>query len=155
MIKSIDFWPRIVAENYIFAQNEIVISITDPNQKPANIQQAAEVLRVAFYDLKKPTGNKLYDSGLFTQNHAQNIIDFLDKYKTTNEEMHLLVHCEAGICRSAAVALFSYYYTQADFDNLEKTYAANKLVVKTLSEESNIEVVIPEEKKSLGGILLF
>lgn len=155
MIKSIDFWPRLVAEKYHFSEKDIVISITDPGQKLANINQPFDVLRLAFYDLPDPIGDIRYDSGLFTENHAKEIIQFLKQYHDVEEDMRLIVHCEAGVCRSASVALFAHYYTKAHFPNFSTTYAGNILVAGILSNISGLDVVIPEPKISKGGILLF
>lgn len=155
MIKSIDFWPRVAAENYKFSDNNIVISITDPSQKLPNICHPYDILRLAFYDLTQATGESRYDSGLFTEIHAQEIINFLNKYHHTQEEKHLIVHCEAGISRSACVALFAHYYTKAQFDKIASTYASNILIAGILSNVSGIDVIIPDPTISKGGILLF
>lgn len=154
MIKSIQYWPRIAAEIYRFSSDDIVISITDPKQKLPSINHPGDILRLAFYDLPEAIGDSRYDSGLFTENHAKDIISFLDKHQQSNEEKHLIVHCEAGVCRSASVALFAHYYTKAQFDNIATTYAGNILVANILSNVSGIDVVIPEPIISKGGILL-
>ena len=155
MIKSIEYWPRIAAEIYRFDDEDIVISITDPNQKLPTLNTPNDILRLAFYDLPEEIGDPRYDSGLFTESHAKEIISFLDKHHNLPEEKHLIVHCEAGVCRSASVALFAHYYTKAQFDNIATTYAGNILVAGILSNVSGVDVIIPDPIVSKGGILLF
>jgi predicted protein tyrosine phosphatase len=45
--------------------------------------------------------------GAFNPEQAQAIIDFLRAEQANLAPAHLLVHCEAGISRSAAVAVFA------------------------------------------------
>ena len=44
---------------------------------------------------------------LFGKEHAEKILDFLDKINTDEENCALVVHCHAGISRSGAVAVFA------------------------------------------------
>lgn len=80
-----------------------LISITEPGQKDAKIDwHAGALLRVRFAD----------DSNL-PMGEIRSVYRFIRKVET---EPMLLVHCEAGLARSAAVALFcsEYFHAEAD-----------------------------------------
>lgn len=155
MIKSIDFWPRLKAENFKFSEGHVVISISDPGQRPPAIYNPLNTLRLEFYDVKDDIESLKFANGMFKEDHANAIIKLLDQYKDSPEEVDLVVHCEAGICRSAAVALFAHYYTKAPFKTLSKTSHANEYIVGLLSNIGGVDAIIPEPVISKGGILLF
>jgi len=78
-----------------------VISITDPDKPEASLRTNREtkgVLRLQFDDA---TYKYHPDCVLFTQDMATQIKCFLEQMIPVN---YLIVHCEAGISRSAAVA---------------------------------------------------
>ena len=119
-------------EKFISNEPYIVISITDPNSEKVNPYKTfLDILSLQFHDIDKPlvnrkdckfckgTGkdkmfrdaNDKYYSCLhctekdiihFTEENAKQILDFIEKYK--NEVDLIVVHCEAGISRSAGVA---------------------------------------------------
>lgn len=81
-----------------------VISITDPGSKPARLRETAEcvgILRLEFHDLDRPIDG-LDDYKLFMPDDARQIADFVRGVKSKIGT--LLIHCEAGISRSASVA---------------------------------------------------
>lgn len=155
MIKNIDFWPRLKAQDYKFTEQDIVISITDPKQVLPNIAQPADLLRLAFFDIDDSLSEPRFADFKFNDDHAQSIIDYLETHHKKNEDLNLIVHCEAGVSRSAAVALFAHNYTKAHFSNLSKTSHANSYIVGVLSNKSGIDVYIPDPVISKGGIILF
>jgi predicted protein tyrosine phosphatase len=71
---------------------------------------------------------------VFNEDMANNMIDFLEKYRigiSNNEYDYLVIHCWAGISRSAAVAKFAdEFYGINEFP--EKYTLYNKLVYTTL-----------------------
>ncbi len=93
----------------IFSRNEILlnknlisndiawISISDPNKENVNIE-AKNKLSLKFSDIEEETDNEI----LFNQVFAKQIVDFINK----NKDKKFIINCEAGISRSAAVALF-------------------------------------------------
>lgn len=155
MIESIDFWPRLQAQDYHFTDNDLVISITDPKQDLPNIRHPAKILRLAFYDIEDNITEPRFANFRFNETHATDIINYLELHHKEDKKYNLIVHCEAGVSRSAAVALFAHNYTKAHFSNLSKTSHANSYIVGVLSNKSGIDVYIPDPVMSKGGILLF
>jgi predicted protein tyrosine phosphatase len=80
------------------------ISITDPDKKMANLYgNEKNILRLNFYDIEtqvKDLEDKIFDP--MQEEDALRVAEFINKNK---EDIELLiVHCEAGISRSAGVA---------------------------------------------------
>lgn len=91
-----------------------IISITDPNNElpvfPPNEKRIA-VLGQHFYDIdfsKKMTPldefdmKKIYGHGLFTDDQAREIVAFVRRHIDATKL--LIIHCDAGVSRSAGVA---------------------------------------------------
>lgn len=64
------------------------------------------VLRLYFEDTTGKEGASPAP-GIFSTHQAREILHFVRHHRDTPESCHLLVHCEAGISRSAAVAVFA------------------------------------------------
>lgn len=91
---------RLTIETRNLLYPRIVISITDPSSPEANIKDMkniVDVLRLQFHDFDRPVSGYIQ----FDDTHANQIVDFIKKHKDFPD---LIVHCEAGISRSAAVA---------------------------------------------------
>ena len=126
MIETVVFTSQAAIENLIQPDpNTAVISIVGSGCRDAKIKDGFHsVLRLSFDDLSEETvgwsvgclpdaaedGGQLYfEAGRFPNdpvfpdiNHAKAITTFLDEL----ECRHLVVHCHAGVSRSAAVAKF-------------------------------------------------
>lgn len=105
-----------------------VVSITDIVSKPAELKSTGEVCRISFPDSTYGQDIPSWEiSRLFT---------FLEKHKDADQ---LIVHCEQGISRSSAVALFccEQYGAAADFRNKRPNLA----VVHRLRELRDIRKV--------------
>lgn len=77
-----------------------IISITDPHLRPATIPKLPglrAVLRLTFWDVADPN-----QADVFTHEMADQILDFVNAHR--DEVDAFVVHCEAGISRSAGVA---------------------------------------------------
>lgn len=88
--------PTLLGEDYV------LISISCPND-PADIpdnQHCKEILRLEFDDLDTPLS--WAKCKLFQKEQAVKILDFFNKYRISCPL--LVVHCDAGISRSPAVA---------------------------------------------------
>jgi predicted protein tyrosine phosphatase len=121
MIKTVKFMSQRYLEDIITPRHDIaVISITTPGGEPAKISdQFNSVLRLQFDDLYEETLGEVVGAvpdaahagsgyllwhGLRMPDmwHALAIIDFLNVLTCE----HVIVHCHAGVSRSAAIAQF-------------------------------------------------
>ena len=109
----------------------IAISITDPNSEKVKIKnKPIDILFLQFYDLDKDTGQFPYSKFIFNTNQAEQILNFVEEYK---DKVNLIVvHCEAGISRSAGVAgSLSLIYNGTD-EYYFKHYLPNMLVYRKI-----------------------
>ncbi|HEY6438307.1 MAG TPA: protein-tyrosine phosphatase family protein, partial [Ignavibacteriaceae bacterium] len=127
MIASVFFLSRSQAESYSRKKQPrpfAIISITDTGSKPANIPRTHQgLIRLEFEDLYEevygeckvgqipdmlPDSLPLIVNGEEwpDANHAKKILSFIETVSKKEQEMDLVVHCEGGISRSAAVAQF-------------------------------------------------
>lgn len=157
MISSVTFWPRWRAECERFTSQQAVISITDPGQVAARIDGEPEVLRLDFYDITEtaPDDARFGPETLFTAEKASKLAAFVEKLNAAPGSVDVVVHCEAGICRSAAVALFVEATSKCAFATREKADLANPLVLAVLSALSGLELTAAPPFKPAAGIILF
>ena len=148
-INQVHFASRELAESLAGNPYMAVISITDPGTPDAKLDPLFQhVLRISFYDAV-PADEFLPAPmpGLFDHLMARRISDFVKELHSAPFEISVMVHCEYGVSRSAAVALFVEAYSGAPLTAREFTYEANQWVIHRMSllhPELNIE--IPPEK---------
>lgn len=99
-----------------------IISITDPEQKPANIFHNANIvglLRLQFHD------EEVNQNGFVAMNanDARDVAYFYNSVK--KKASFLIVHCEAGISRSAGVAAAIAKYQDGDDSFFFRNYIPN------------------------------
>ena len=104
MISRIIFVSRIAAENTIGWGNWAVISISEPNSSFGEAKLLDgwfAVHRACFHDVDpaRPCGEPHV---LMNERHARDIVAFIHEVAPNIEG--ILVHCKAGVSRSAAVA---------------------------------------------------
>ncbi len=148
MIKMVKFVSQLHMENLEApCLNTAVISITAPGDHPARIKEGFNsVLRLQFDDLYEeiiheaigaipdanPDGYVLWHNlRLPDANHAKAILEFLDTLTCER----LIVHCHAGVSRSAAVAQFVSDKYNADLDG--DTSCANKRLLRLLNKHND------------------
>lgn len=107
MVKEIVVLPKRAIPEIDTPLNWAMISIaTYKDHWPEyNEENCKKVLRLAFHDADpKSTVNPCHAKGddLFTEARAHMIIDFVEEVK--DEIDMLVVHCEAGVSRSPAIA---------------------------------------------------
>jgi hypothetical protein len=91
--------PRLAAEALPPDPRGVVISVTNPRQAPADLDGWTEVLRLGFHDIEEPApGWKP-----MTLEQARAVLHFAHRHRSASL---LLVHCEHGASRSAAIAAF-------------------------------------------------
>ena len=120
---TVRFISQIDMETKVEPSKEVdVISIVDPDSPPAKFKDEdfKRVLRLYFDDISEdyigsildkrgmpdidPRGNVLWHGFVMADgHHAKEILEFI----RSSTARHLIVHCHAGISRSAAIALFA------------------------------------------------
>jgi hypothetical protein len=132
MITSVDFWSRNQVNDYLFNDNDIVISITNPKQHSALISQAADVLHLQFQDMDLEMCELVTemdtdtDFGIFTKEKAQAVMTFIELYHKAEKSYRVIVHCDAA--------------TKCEFSNQSYTARANEWVIKLLSKMSGLSI---------------
>lgn len=90
--------PRADAETREPLAGEVCISITNPSQSPASLDEYADVLRLGFHDTDRVGGGFT----VMSRAHARDCLEFGARHTGAP----LTVHCQFGASRSVAVALF-------------------------------------------------
>lgn len=107
MIQSIEYLSLDAAIEFQPRVPTIAISILSPGRAPAALHPGIDpVLRLYFEDTTGKEGASPAP-GTFNSDQARETLDFVRHHRDKPEPCHLLVHCEAGISRSAAVAVFA------------------------------------------------
>ena len=145
-INHVFFTSRQLAESLAGNPYMAVISITDPGSPEAKLDPIfRHVLRLSFFDAL-PGDDYLPAPlpGLFNRAMASQINDFVSEIQTAPFEMSVMVHCEQGVSRSAAVALFVEALSGAPLEAREFTYEANPWVLDRLLDlHPELHVDIP------------
>ena len=132
MIRSVDFISRLKAEA-LQARNDLaVISISEPEADPAMLScHEDRILRLTFHDVD-PGGETATHWTLFNPSHAEEVVRFVRLLHADPQDIDMVVHCRAGISRSAALALFVAADTECEFPRKPFAGLANKHVLTTL-----------------------
>ena len=132
-INHIQYTSRKLAEQLRGSPYMAVISITDPTTPEAKLDPLfRHVLRLSFFDAVPADEFMPSLPGLFDRTMAKQIDAFLGELHAAPFDISLMVHCEYGVSRSAAVALFAEALTEAPLDAREFTYEANQWVLDQL-----------------------
>lgn len=120
------------------SSNTAIISIHDNDPiEPGKVDNLKAFMSICFSDIDKEIDNK--DLTLFNLKMANEIKDFVDKYKNSVDK--IIVHCLAGISRSAAVACVISRYLNGSDEEIFKSgrYFPNRLVYKIMCNEFGLE----------------
>jgi predicted protein tyrosine phosphatase len=121
---------RIEAEAEPARPDWVVISLSEWGAAPAKLKEGwGDVLRMEFHDIEKEVPDEPYD--LFSEGQAREIVQFVQNAHTSGAT-GILVHCRAGISRSAAVAKWIAEQHGLPFNEQYSLY--NRHVFKLLSE---------------------
>ena len=114
----------------------VIVSIKTPGDEDAKIltnENTLGVLRLQFYDADK----QCKEHGLFEENHAREILEFVHdnctRRKTTPIEF--IVHCDAGMSRSPAVAAAISKIYEGDDSMFFKRYHPNMRVHRMILDK--------------------
>ena len=126
-MQQVVFTSRGVAESEPARPNWAVISISDVSHGPANLREGwHSVLRLQFYDREEAVlGLRTFDDDM-----ADTVLWFLRSIE--DEVDGVLVHCLAGVSRSAGIAKYIADVYGLDFPADYKYF--NKLVYHRLKE---------------------
>lgn len=128
-LKNVVFTGRDQAEASPGWPHWVVISISEPDAPPAALQNGwHSVLRLDFHDIDHPEEPYL----MFTIDQANQIIEFAELVAESNQIEGILVHCRAGVSRSAAVAKWLSERYSLPFPETYTLY--NKHVYRILRE---------------------
>ena len=133
-IKHVLFASRELAESLAGNPYMAVISITDPGTPEARLDPLfRHVLRLSFFDAV-PADEYLPAPmpGMFDHLMAAQISEFVQTLHAAPFEISTMVHCEYGVSRSAAVALFVEAVTTAPLAAREFAHEANQWVIDRL-----------------------
>ena len=149
-IRQVSFTSREHAESLLASPHVAVISITDPGTPEASLDpDFAALLRLSFYDAM-PADEYLPAPlpGLFNHLMARQIDNFVHELHVQPDPISLIVHCEYGVSRSAAVALFVADYAGAPLVARAFACDANHWVVHLLSLlHPELPIEIPAESE--------
>jgi predicted protein tyrosine phosphatase len=125
--------PRNAAERFAYPKPWACISISDPRSlfeaEISNVNRV-DILRIRFDDAVQ---NETFPWVLIKPEQGKTIMEFADK--VWDKVDLLMIHCNAGLCRSPACGMvISEKYQPAVAPQFKKLYYPNKLVVKTLRE---------------------
>jgi len=127
VVKQVLFASQAEAEKLAGLSDWIVISITGPADPPAALKEGwGDILRLSFDDIDFAQD----DMRPISAEDATRLVQFVRKYADTVDGV--LVHCLAGISRSAAVAKFIAEKYQLPFPDAYASY--NRLVYRTLNQ---------------------
>lgn len=99
-MNRIVFLPRVVAAKWRPVPNSVLVSIHDCDEEPLQPQDGwAEVLWLRFHD----TDGEQSGLEVFSAQQAEQILELAKRHADASE---LIVHCQMGQSRSAAIALF-------------------------------------------------
>lgn len=136
MATAVTHVAQVIAEAMPGDARSVLISIVGAQAPRARLQPGwADVLRLHFDDIKRDRPEA------FQRAHAYQVIEFLDHWAP--EVDRIVVHCAAGVSRSAAIARFAAERLGLGFDWSYDQY--NCLVYATL------HVVAAEYDGGYGG----
>ena len=139
MMELIFTTSRAGAEAFSWKGPFAAISITDPGAEPAVLRQPNLVAncRLEFWDLAHDPrdGREIFDAAM-----AKRVLDFVER-ESARVDL-LLVHCEAGISRSAGMANAIGTILRLEVHHQNELFVSpNPRVVRLLVEEAMIRKI--------------
>ncbi len=138
MIRSITFMSQKNAEAEPVRPDLAIISITTPGAFPAKVK-APHLLRLEFHDVEEGHEPWIW----FSDEQADIVTAWLRTLHSHADAVDLLVHCKAGISRSAAIALYAYEIAKCEFPRRRFAGFANRSMLRKLEQRHGTPIPIP------------
>jgi len=125
----------ILKQNGLLDLNSVLISIKDPNDKPhpKELLSFKDVIEISFYDTEDTDGSY----ATLSQTQAQELAMFILK----NKDNRFLIHCRAGMSRSAGVAKVVELVKLFDCDRYFQ--ATSKSDIDDFTDDSGLKRYFP------------
>jgi len=146
MILSVDFIAQLEAEVLPGAplQSDVaLISIATPGERAPKLPHFLERLSFEFHDVEDDQEPWI----VFNDEHAKAILEFIARIHAHDKGWRCIVHCKAGISRSAAVAIYVAEATGCEFPRRQETGEANLMVLQVLADASGLRLARPSGEK--------
>lgn len=141
---QIDFMSLVSLERSKGHPDWAVISITDSDQSAALIPEGyGHTLQMSFDDLDNDAIHQGSTGIPFEEADAQLLWSFIQKIAHDTRTHGLIVQCEAGRSRSAAIAIFASAVLGGRFVTSRRVDGFNDLVLSALERVSAIRVSRP------------
>ena len=157
MLKEVLFMGVREAMKLEARQDTVIISILDQFEecnRPDHLHKFRDHLILNFVDTFERPGDPDWPDQMSEAEHkvickydedkapelsdALRIVEFIDKYRDAPEEVRLIVHCQGGVSRSAAVAKWAGEFYQVPLsqlgDGIHLLDAANPRVMRLLAK---------------------
>ncbi|WP_137921456.1 dual specificity protein phosphatase family protein [Hydrogenophaga sp. 2FB] len=138
-------------------QDTVIISILDQFEecnRPDHLHKFRDHLILNFVDTFERPGDPDWPDQMSEEEHkvickydedkapelsdAKRIVEFIDKYRDAPEEVRLIVHCQGGVSRSAAVAKWAGEFYRVPLpqvgDGIHLLEGANPRVIRLLAK---------------------
>lgn len=153
MINWVDFVSLNQLESMSGDASWSVISITDTDKSDARVSLGfGMIMKIKFDDIDDAEFSSGSRGRLFTSSDARLILDFLEKIHKNNSCHGVLVQCEAGKSRSAAIAVFISGFYGAKFTHCRRVDGYNNFVLRLLERSSKTNVSRPTDMVVRPGL---
>jgi len=132
MFRNVYFLSQRQAEKIEGRKDIIVVSIHALHRPPRLLGSFADVLHLSFddHDPERDGMDALQEK--FSVKHADALKSWLEPYLQAHDTFHLLVHCHAGISRSAAIAWWMHHAYGAKLRTTYPPWYLNRHVLRVL-----------------------
>lgn len=145
MITALDYIGLDAFEQVRPAQDMVAISIGSPAQvPPANLVAFKDALRLEFLDCDQADIEKhgIPAEFLFQLEQLQQVIAFVQRHHHSREPTRLIVHCQLGSSRSAAIALVAHHYVDCEFPRRADAHFANAHVLALFAHSAGSSLAV-------------
>ena len=152
MLDQVDFVSTVRLESMQGDPSWAVISITDPGTSVARVHpDFGPVLRLSFDDLDHRNIVNGSAGRIFSRGDCRQVLLWLDLMQSDHAIRGVLVQCEAGRSRSAAMAVYISGMHGARFANRRRVDGFNELVLSTFETMMQVKVARPKSWIILPG----